>query len=144
MELVGDVCRNLTAIQQKDLFDKLSKLLGSQYSACMYLSKKARQKKTELDNLITESESLTWALTEVLPDNYKIRLTAKSAMFSIVEDILNYVEDVEVREAARKSFRDSVECEYLIYSYMTVQDESRQSRVRILTRMMFYRFKEDN
>lgn len=144
MELVESVCRYSTAIQQKQLFDSLSSVLGSSYAACMYLAKKARNEKTKLDNLISESEALTWALTNKMPKSYELRRTSKNALFSRVEDILNYVDDNEIREAAKQSFRDSVECEHLIYSYMKISDESRQSRVRVLTRMMFYKFKEDN
>lgn len=131
-------------LKQKELFDNLSKLLGSPYAACMYLAKTARNQQAELHNLISESEAITWALTNELPKNYEVRLNARSKLLSNVEDILNYVEDSEVEIAARQSFRDSIQCEHLVYNYLKIEDESRQSRVRILTRMMFYKFKEDS
>lgn len=131
-------------IDQTKLFNKLSSLLGSKYAATMYLAKKARTKQEELKFLITESEALTWALTHKLPPSFNIRISTKSRKLKDIEDILNYVEDDEVQTAARHSFRLSVKCSHLIYVYIKVTDESRQSRVRILTRIMFYKYKEEN
>lgn len=131
-------------LNEKELFDNLAKVIGSTYGACMYIAKLSRQKRIELNNLISESEAITWAVTNKLPDNYEERLKARSASLKSIEDILNYVEDDEVQNAARQSFRDSIQCEHLIYNYLKVNDASKQSRVRILTRMMFYKFKEDN
>ena len=129
---------------EKQLFDNLSKKLGSDYYTCLYLAKLARNQRTQLNNLISESEALTWALTNELPDDLDDRIRAKSASLKNIEDILNYVEDAEVQNAARQSFRDSIECEHLVYNYLKVSDSSKQARVRILTRIMFHRFKEDN
>ena len=129
---------------EKQLFDNLSKKLGSDYYTCLYLAKLARNQRTQLNNLISESEALTWALTNELPDDLDDRIRAKSASLKNIEDILNYVEDAEVQNAARQSFRDGIECEHLVYNYLKVSDSSKQARVRILTRIMFHRFKEDN
>ena len=129
---------------EKQLFDDLSKKLGSDYYTCLYLAKLARNQRTQLNNLISESEALTWALTNKLPDDLDDRIRAKSASLKNIEDILNYVEDAQVQNAARQSFRDSIECEHLVYNYLKVSDSSKQARVRILTRIMFHRFKEDN
>lgn len=131
-------------LNEKELFDNLARAIGSTYGACAYIAKLSRQKRIELNNLISESEAITWAITKKLPDNYKDRVKARSASLKHIEDILNYVEDEEVQNAARQSFRDSIQCEHLVYDYLKVKDASKQSRVRILTRMMFYKFKEDN
>ena len=131
-------------LNEKQLFDKLAKVIGSTYGACMYLAKLSRQKRIELKNIISESEAITWAISNKLPDNYEERVKARSASLRAIEDILNYVEDDEVQNAARQSFRDSIQCEHLVYNYLKVSDSSKQCRVRILTRMMFYKFKEDN
>ena len=60
------------------------------------------------------------------------------------KDILNYVEDDEVQSAARESFRCSVDSDHLVYIYRKIQSRDKQSRVRILTRMMYYKYKEEN
>lgn len=131
------------AIDEKRIFDHLCCLLGSNYAACMYLASKARSKQESMKYLITESEALSWALTGELPSIVKDRMNIKSRMMKEIEDILNYVEDDEVQSAARESFRSSVDCGHLVYIYMKIQSTDKQSRVRILTRMMYYKYKED-
>lgn len=133
-----------TAIEEKRIFDQLSQLLGSTYAACMYLASKARSKQESMKYLITESESLSWALTGELPKTVKDRMNTKSRMMKDIEDILNYVEDDEVQSAARESFRFSVDSGHLVYIYRKIQSRDKQSRVRILTRMMYYKYKEEN
>lgn len=126
-----------------ELFSKLSELFDSKYEATMYLAKKARNKQQELRYLITESEALTFALTDDIPKTVEKRIMIKSSSLREIEDILNYVEDKEVQNAARTSFRKSVEIDHLIYQYKKITNESKQARVRILTRIMFYKYKED-
>lgn len=130
-------------IDEKRIFDTLSLALGSKYAACNYLSSKAHNKQKEFNYLISESEAITFALTGDIPSSYDRRLKARSASLKQIEDILNYVEDEEVQVASRESFRNSVGCGHLVYSYMRISNVNKQARVRILTRMMYYKYKED-
>lgn len=115
---------------------------GSTYQAIQHLSKVARKKLKEVDNNIQDSQALTWALTGLEPDvkqnmKDKVYHSKKFYQEEYMDDMLCYVDDEEVCESVRESFRASKKVNHLIYVYNHTLDEHRKSRVRILTRMVW-------
>lgn len=131
--------------RDKEAFDHTmnNRCGGSTYQAIQHLSKLARKKLKELDNSIQDSQALTWALTGVKPDvpetkHKKVYHSNRFYQEEYMNDILCCVDDKEVCESVRESFRASKQVNHLIYVYNNTLDESRKSRVRILTRMIWY------
>lgn len=124
-----------------DKFHKLEHKLGSPYAAVNYISSEARKLASKYDNVILHSEAIDWVITGEKP---KIisgvgKLSTKlNYVKSYIDEILCYVDDASVCESVRYSIDASRSSNHLIYVYKDVPDESRQARVRVLTRMIWY------
>lgn len=123
------------------IFDQYVQALGSKFAAIVYVSKLARQRAKSVDNCILESEALSWVLTGIEPLAVskwrKGLLNRKRLRDRYAEDRLMYVEDNDVRDAVALTIQESQRSSHLIYLYNNVKDESRQARVRILSRMIW-------
>ena len=128
---------------QNDKFNELCKALGSNYAAVAYITKLARKKMSSRNYQMLESEAISWVLTGVEPKvRKKIDIRAHFE-YNIVEDILCLVDDVAVCKLVRKSYGESLKRHHLIYCYHSTLDKGRRSRVRILTRMIWYNITQE-
>lgn len=124
-------------------FRELTNQLGSPYAAVNYISSEARKLANKYDNIILHSEAIDWVVTGEMPDilknnKYKRIPHRKSNLRSYMDELLSYVDDEAVCESVRYSIYASKSSNHLIYVYKDVSDESRQTRVRVLTRMIWY------
>lgn len=137
----------MNAFDQKDKFNELSNKIGI-YQAVNQIASNARSLSEKYEHHISESESITWALTGKKPKSalqYELRkqqkrhidtLSAKYAK-SVVDDYLALVSDMGVCKSVRASVKASNESKSEVFVYIDVDDcESRHSRVRVLTRMI--------
>lgn len=113
-------------------FDELCKQYGPFY-ATMKIAKEARRVCEELPGRIDFSTAIDYIANnkyidpEEFPDH---RLdTAK--------EYLSYVLDQEVIDAVLASYECSLNYEKVLYKYLTIKDEHRMTRVRILTNMLW-------
>lgn len=128
----------------KKEFDALAAALGSPYAAVNYISKAARRKMKQHNNIILESEAISWVLTGEEPRARKCKsLYDISHDLPYLEEILCYVDDEDVCESVRESYKESLGAHHLIYCYHNNLDEFRKSRVRILTRMIWYNIQQE-
>lgn len=119
----------------------VSKFNGNRYQAVQYIQKQSRKLLEYTDNRITDSEAITWVLTGEKPD-YESRktfneITAKYED-AYVDEILCYIDDKQVCESIRLSISKSKKSKNLVYRYTKGLDESKKSRVRVVTRIIWY------
>ena len=119
----------------------VSKFNGNRYQAVQYIQKQSRKFLEYTDNRITDSEAITWVLTGEKPD-YESRktfneITAKYED-AYVDEILCYIDDKQVCESIRLSISKSKKSKNLVYRYTKGLDESKKSRVRVVTRIISY------
>ena len=120
----------------------VSKFNGNRYQAVQYIQKQSRKLLEYTDNRITDSEAITWVLTGEKPD-YESRktfneITAKYED-AYVDEILCYIDDKQVCESIRLSISKSKKSKNLVYRYTKGLDETQKSRVRVVTRMIWYK-----
>lgn len=124
-------------------FDALADKLGSTYAAVNYIAKSARQKRKQVDNRILESEAITWALTGIQPKLRRVCKVAEWGTLNYLDEVLSYVDDENVAQSVRESYSESAKVHHLIYCYHSDLNESQKSRVRVLTRMIWYNIQEE-
>lgn len=135
--------------RDKECFDKLSSKCESRFEAIQQLAKLSRQKMVQSNNVISESEALTWALTDEKPKDLKRRMKIKETLQNVyqpvrfyqeqyMEDLLSSVDDIDIRHSVRKSFDKSKEAGHLIYMYINELSDGNKARVRILTNLVWY------
>lgn len=134
--------------RDKELFDQLSQDCGSSFAAIQHLTKDSRDKMKQSNNVISESEALTWALTGEKPKGLKRRMKEKEVRLNAyhpvryyqdayMEELLSYVDDIDIRESVRRSFDKSKETGNLHYVYISALTDGNKARVRILTNMVW-------
>lgn len=112
------------------------------YEVVKNIAKLAREKEQECNRHILHSEAITWVVQGIEPaernkDQYtKTLATVKNE--NKLNELLSYVDDVEVSEAVKHSFIKSKHNKFMTFIYDGISDVSRQTRVRVLTRMLWY------
>lgn len=124
-----------------DEFKQLEEKLGSKYLAINYVSTLARKLKKSVDDCISESEAITWALTGEKPE---IRKKTNYIDYSSLDEVLCYVDDVDVCESVRMSYMKSLKEKHLLYRYKEGINYYQKARVRILVRMVWYNMEGDH
>ena len=126
----------------KDMKDLVRKT-GSPYAACIYAAKKGRQLQQSVNNVISESESLSWAISGRIPKDLERRIQAKLQNTEEISestklgDILSTIEEDNIRVAVLNSYRTSVRMKQLVFDYNGIKDRGIRTRIRILVRMVF-------
>ena len=113
---------------------------GNRYAALSYVQRKARNYLEETDNLILDSEAVTWALRGERPeiaDRQTYSQVKRRYATSYIEEVLCYVDDLDVKRSVRKSIKASKSNQNLVYVYEGELSDSRSARVRILTNIIW-------
>lgn len=122
-------------------FNKYIQSYGSKFAAIMYISSVARKLRCSVDNCISESCALTWAVTGEVPAcviQWRKQKSRKRNVYTeFIKDKLCYIDDVEVRDAVDASIRLSRSEFHLIYEYQEIRDENKKARVRIICNMIW-------
>jgi len=108
------------------------------YAEVKHVMKLARDKLQECNYKILASEALTWAVQGVEPDYIKEDDYISKYERSTLNEMCCYIEDKGICDALEASYIESKLANYLIYNYKGIEDEYRQTRVRILVRMLYY------
>lgn len=117
---------------------------GNRYAACMYVAKEARRRATNCEDSVLDSESISWVLTGKRNVSKKDQKKLIEKWYSNQYDILNYVENEDIRTSVSKSLGISKSLKHLVYAYEKSLNESEQARVRVLTNILWYQSKEAN
>ena len=127
--------------KDSECFDAITKQFnGNRYAALSYVQRKARSYLKETDNLILDSEAVTWALRGERPeiaDRQTYSQVKRRYATSYIEEVLCYVDDLDVKRSVRKSIKASRSNQNLVYVYEGELSDSRSARVRILTNIIW-------
>lgn len=122
-------------------FNRYVSNFGSRFAAVVYVSELARIHAKRAHNRILESEAISWVLTGDKPqilNNMEHANTSRSRLkLDYILDKLCYVEDIDVRDAVYSTLKYSIQASHLIYVYNNIKDVYRQSRVRVLSNMLW-------
>lgn len=113
----------------------------NRYEAVRMIAAEARKRANQCNNLISHSEAISWVLTGEKPSKLVVaerrgkNLMSDSLVTDILQDTLCMIDDIQIQRAVESSVKKTIRAKDLVYTYNNIQDESRQARVRVLTRM---------
>ncbi len=115
-------------------FDKLCEQFGPFY-ATMKIAKEARKICEELPGRIDFSTAIDYIANNkyIDPEDFP------DHRLDTAKEYLSYILDQEVVEAVLASYKSSLDYESVVYRYLTITDEHREARVRILTNILWHR-----
>lgn len=113
-------------------YKELEKSLGP-FLATLQIATDAREIANTLDNRITYSSAIDFAARGELPDPKDY----PDHRLDRVKNYIDYITDIEIKSAVIKSYEESLKCNNLTYVYNTIEDNSRQARVRILMNILW-------
>lgn len=122
-----------------DDFDFRQKLNNSTsiYELVNEVASKARKLAEDTDNVILHSESLSYICRELDIDMSQFkRLTDYEERY--IREQFCYIDDPAVKDSVRESFKRSKESGKLTFVYCDVASKSKRSRIRVITRMLYY------
>ena len=136
-------------LKEKNRFDKLAAALGSPYAAVRFITQESRKLTNKYNNCILDSEAISWVITGEKPKSayeYEKQIALEKRIQSIstkyiqsaVDECLSYVDDAGVCKSVRTSIKASKQARHLVYIYIDLDNEWQHSRVRSLTRMIWY------
>lgn len=130
----------MSLVKDLDIFKQYENSLGNKYSAVMQIANDARQLQKKYGNVPLESEAITWVLRGIdqkTLDTIKRIQSRKKFYLSYLDEVLTYIDDIEVKKSVKQSIKRSKRAQNLVYFYST-QDRSKQTRIRVLTRIIWY------
>ena len=113
-------------------YNELSRSLGS-FEAAMIVAKSAREIADSLDYRITYAQAIDFAARGELPNPKDY----PDHRLDRVKEYLTYVYDSGIRSAVIVSYEKSLAKNHLIYDYMSVEDEPRQARIRVILNILW-------
>lgn len=120
-------------------FDFRQKLNNSTsiYELVNEVASKARKLAEDTDNVILHSESLSYICRELNIDLSQFkRITDYEERY--LREQFCYIDDPAVKDSVRESFKRSKESGKLTFVYCDVASKSKRSRIRVITRMLYY------
>ena len=129
------------SINNNELLPKLVDSFGNIYECINYVANEARNLAASSELQLTESAAMTWVLSGTAPDNSSMQPKQppeRGAKLLEIDELLWTVDDPEIRAAVTRSVFKSWRAHHLLYDYIHVSDSPRQSRIRVLTRMIWY------
>jgi hypothetical protein len=101
----------------------------------------AREESRNCNFNILDSQAITWVMRGVKPpENKSIKVSniVHSYEENYLQNIISTVDDVEISNAVKASFYKSKAEQQLIFEFQNIGEETRRSRVRVLTRMVWH------
>ena len=113
-------------------FKELEQSLGT-YAAINIMAKRTREIAMSLGNRITDSDALSFAARGELPDPKDY----PDHRLDRVKEYLTYIDDIAIKSAILSSYEESLLKNNLVYRYNTIEDEPRQSKVRVIMNILW-------
>ena len=118
------------------VFQHLCDICGSKFLAIKFVAEASRKLSGGKYNWSIESRLISWVITgEMPPKGIHVGLDPE---IRGIEDFLSYIENRDIRLSVLASYHASVKAHHLLYSYVPDLSEFEQTRVRVLTRMIWY------
>ena len=132
-------------LYETEILNRYINEFGGRYNATVFVGKEARRLCEKYDNVISHAEALTWLLSGVVPEGIKqyetkIKQREQRSLWYAKEYLSNIL-DEEIRESVLESIRRSKIKNHLKFFYGEVFEEHRRTRIRILTRKIWYEMK---
>lgn len=123
-----------------DSFERIYKKCGKNpYRTSNYIAHQARLLAEEYDNEISHSEAIACVISGKKPSISSIApiYTNKYNLPDRVAQLVSDIYEPDIREAVKQSLDLSIENHRLMIEYGDVSNEAKQSRIRILVKMLF-------
>lgn len=130
MSLKGDEC-----------FRRQLETSENPYEKVMNVVSKARDLSAQYNNKILHSEAITNIIHGTLPDIQYLSDLESEFESRYIRDVFCYIDDKELCDAVYDSFYASKKKNNLIYVYNSISEPNRRARIRVLTRMLWYKLK---
>ena len=127
MSLENDIVFRKQLEQSDNIYNSINSVVSS-----------ARELANKCDNTILHSKAITCIISGVKPPREYIRDYRDEYEGSIIKELFCYIDDKEICDAVYDSYFKSKSANNLKYVYNSISDESRRTRVRVLTRMLWY------
>lgn len=108
------------------------------YAELRRLMQSTRQLSAKYDNKILHSEAISHIVQDNFSDIPHVEYQNEYEA-SFIKETFCYIDDKEVCNAVYDSFYESKKKKKLIFTYNSIQEPDRQSRIRVLTRMLYYK-----
>lgn len=120
-------------------FRKKLETSSNSYQILRNVMRKARALSTEYGDKILHSEAITHVINGTKPDIKNIMDIEEKYEADYFRELSCNMEDKEVYKAVYDSFYQSKAKKNLIFIYNNIKDLGKQSRVRVLTKMAWYK-----
>ncbi len=111
---------------------------SSVFEMVFNVSQQARKLAEDSGNVLTHKEALTYAARGI-----KVDMEQFSAVNDFETKYINeqfcYIDDHDIKKSVMESFRKSKKSKSLRFVYIGITSKSKMARVRVLTRMLYYK-----
>lgn len=132
----------MSIIDSKAFQKYVDKYDSDKFYAVAVIGRMASNLVGKYKGVILPSEAISWLFTgerpEILNEYKRCQLTYEFTTFE--EDVLELVEDKEIKDCVIESIKKSDENQNLTYCYKGVKDTNYKARIRILTRIIWYQY----
>lgn len=132
----------MSIIDNKSFQKYIEKYDSDKFYAVAVIGRMASNLVRKYNGVILPSEAISWIFTgerpEILNKYKRYQLTYQFTTFE--DDVLELVEDEEIKDCVIESMQKSIENQNLTYCYKDVEDTSYKARIRILTRIIWYHY----
>ena len=129
------------SLQDDFEFRKALEYSSNQYGILKSVQHQARELSEKYDNKILHSEAITHVIHDTLPDIgyiYEDEYEARQ-----IRELFCYIDDKAITDAVYDSYYESKSRHKLTFIYNSIADEGMKSRVRVLTRILWYKILKD-
>lgn len=127
------------SFKDDESFRKKLETVSNIYAEINNIVKSARILSAGYDNKILHSEAITHAIHGTEPDRQYIENFRNEYEAYQIRELFCYIDDKEICNAVYDSFYASKSRKNLIFIYNGIDSSDKQARVRVLTRMLWYK-----
>lgn len=112
---------------------------GDKFAAVRCIAKSARKLAKESEYAILDSSALAAILRKKHPKDIERRIKnlKDTEADRVLDNILDYINDMDVLESVIASMKESVKNRNLVYVYNEIKSEDTRARVRILCKIIW-------
>ena len=125
----------MDGIKESIQYNEIVRKCGNRYAAIQAISNKAHDNIVSCNGELSASRCITWALYGEKPEYVSRR---DSYIKEYIYQALCTIDDIDIRDAVEQSMRDSLIRKHLVYNYDNISDTYKQSRIRVICRMIWY------
>lgn len=129
------------SLKDDEKFRRYLETSDNLYGEVMQVVSKARKLSAQYSNRILHSEAITSVIHGTQPDIQHLLDIESEFESRYIRDVFCYIDDKELCNAVYDSFYASREKNNLIYVYNSITEPNRKARIRVLTRMLWYKLK---